>query len=499
MPEKENTATSPVEERQNEERVDRLGTGSIPKLMFEFAIPAIMGLVVNALYNLIDSIFLGHGVGEAGLATATVALPAMTIGIAIALLIGNGGNALAALRLGEGKRNEAEVVLGNTLTLSLITGVIVAIAGFVAIDPLLSISGATPEIWDSAKAFLQILCGGFFLQGIGMGLNNFIRTAGDPKRALYTMVVGAVVCTVMNYFFVLEWGWGVRGSAYATLIGQGASAVMVLWYFIFSKRAPFKLRLRNLPLRIKIVGTILALGSASFVLQAAMAVVSFILNNLLVKYGALDPIGSAGALASIGVVQRIMQFTVFPMIGVSIAAQPILGYNYGAHNFWRVKRTLRVALIWAVSLGVFFWLVVHIFPELIVGAFGVEQDLVDFTVFALKVQLFALPVVGIQVIGANYFQATGQPLKSMLLSLTRQIIFLIPLLFILPEVLPRIFPQLTSLDALYFSVPIADVLAIGTVVVFLIWEARKLNRKIKELKAADDVAVTGGQPSIITR
>ncbi len=462
-----------------DDKVSRMGTAPIPRLIIEFAIPAILGMVVNGAYNVVDSIFLGQAMGEIGLSAATVANPIMIVFMAIAMLIGNGGNALAALRLGEGRRVDAEISLGNTVLLSIVVSLIVALAAAnpAVLDGLLTLSSATDEVRPYARAFLQIICFGFIFQCIGMGVNNFIRTAGAPNRALVTMAVGLAVATAFNFWFVILLGWGVVGSALATVIGQVASCVSVLWYFIFTKNVPLKLHLRYMAPHIKVIGTIVSLGLASFVVQAGMAVVSFVINHLLVQYGAVSSIGSDDALASIGVVQRVSMFTVLPLIGVAIAIQPLLGFNYGAKIIGRVRKTLAGGIAGATALAILMWALVHLFPETIVSVFGITHDgLVDFTVFALKVQLMMLPFVGFQIVGSNYFQATGQPLKSIILSLTRQIIFLVPLLFVLPQVLPSLMPQFTGLDALYFAAPIADFLSIFTTAVFVLVELRRLKK-----------------------
>lgn len=460
-------------------KVSRMGTASIPRLITEFAIPAILGMVVNGAYNVVDSIFLGQALGEIGLSAATVANPIMIVFMAISMLIGNGGNALAALRLGEGRRVDAEISLGNTVLLSVVVSAIVGIAALNPsfIDGLLTASSATDEVRPYAHAFLQIICFGFIFQCIGMGVNNFIRTAGAPNRALVTMLIGLLVSLVFNYLFVIQMGWGVVGSAWATVIGQGASCVAVLWYFVFTKNVPLKLHFRYMVPHLKVVGTIISLGFASFAVQAGMAVVNFVINHLLVQYGALSPIGADDALASIGVVQRVGMFTVLPLVGVAVAIQPLLGFNYGAKLIDRVRKTLWYGIAGATAIGAIMWVLVHLFPEAIVGVFGITHaGLVDFTVFGLKMQLLMLPLVGFQIVGANYFQATGQPLKSIVLSLTRQIIFLVPLLFVLPEVLPSILPQFTGLEALYFAMPLADFLSIFVTIIFIVIEMRRLKR-----------------------
>lgn len=467
-------------------RVTRMGTESIPKLIAEFAIPSVVGMVVNGSYNIIDSMFLGHAVGEIGLSAVTVANPIMIVFMALAMLIGNGGNALAALRLGEGKREAAERALGNVISLSIILWIVVAImaANPMLMHLLLTASSATDEVRPYAYTFIQILCFGFVLQSIGMGVNNFIRTCGSPNIALGTMVVGLVAATGFNYWFVIINGWGVAGSAYATLAGQACSAVAVLSYFLFYKDVPLRIHLATLMPKGKIIGIILAYGFPSFAVQAGMAVVNFVLNFQLATYGALSEIGAVNALASIGVINRIGMFTVMPLIGISIALQPLLGYNYGARKIARVKKTLWFGAATATVIGTLEWIVIMLFPDAIANAFGIKSaSLVAFTTFALKVQFIMLPLIGFQIVGANYFQATGQPAKSIFLTLTRQILFLVPLLFILPHVLPTIAPGLDGLDALYFAAPISDFLAIFTVGIFLIWEMKRL-RKMQEKYAS---------------
>ena len=468
-------------------RVARMGTEPVGRLIAEFAIPSVVGMLVNGSYNLIDSMFLGHAVGEIGLSAVTVANPIMIVFMALAMLIGNGGNALAALRLGQGKREAAERALGNVITLSVVLWVVVAAAAATPalMDALLTASSATDEVRPYARTFIQILCFGFVLQSIGMGVNNFIRTCGSPNVALGTMVLGLVAATGFNYWFVIVAGWGVAGSAFATLAGQACSAAAVLAYFFFTKDVALRIRWRYLAPRGRMIGTIVAYGFPSFAVQAGMAAVNFALNFQLVVYGAQSAIGTVNALASIGVVNRIGMFSVMPLIGIAIALQPLLGFNYGAKKIARVRKTLWLGIAVATVFSVVEWGAIMLFPDAIANAFGIrDEGLVAFTVFALKVQFLALPFVGFQIVGANYFQATGQPAKSIFLTLTRQILFLMPLLFIMPQVLPHIAPQFDGLDALSFAAPISDFMAVFTVGLVSVWEMRRLRQMQTSLPAA---------------
>lgn len=463
--------------QKGDARTARMGTGSIPKLIVEFAIPSIVGMLVNGAYNVIDSIFLGQAMGEIGLSVATAAMPLMTIFMALSMLIGNGGNALAALRLGEGNKDAAEKSLGNTVCLGIIAAILVAILIHIppCVEAILTLSSVTPEIRDYTYSFMYILALGFIFQLIGAGVNNFIRTAGAPNRALGTMVIGTVSCIVLNYLFVLVFGWGVVGSALATILGQAISCICVLWYFIFTKDVAFKLYARNLKLDSEVVGLIISLGAASFVMQLAMSVINFLVNYLLVLYGGQSPLGAEAALASIGVVQRCAMFAVLPLIGIAIAIQPLLGFNFGASLISRVRSTLGYGILIATIFATVMWALIHFFAFDIVSFFGIRDDaLREFTVFALNVQVLVLPVIGLQIISSNYFQATGQPVKSVILSLTRQVLFLIPLYIVLPLILPHIAPSLTSLDALYFAVPAADILSVITAPIFIFFELKRL-------------------------
>ena len=476
-----------------DEQVNRLGTGSIPKLIVEFAIPAIAGYLVNAAYNIIDSIFLGHAIGAIGIAATTVANPIMTVFLAIAMLVGTGGNALCALKLGEGRKDVAERTLGNTLFLCLIVWVAVCIVASCppAMDALLSLSSATDEVRPYAYSFMQIIFYGYIVQCVGFGINHFIRTAGAPNRALLTMIIGTIGCIVFNYIFVILLGMGVAGSALATVCGQSLSCISVLWYFIFTKGVPLKLRWKNLKPNWALCGRIIVLGLASFALQAGMAVTNFLTNMLLVHYGELSPLGADAALASIGLAVRVIMFLFTPLFGVSIALQPLLGFNYGAKNFNRVRITLKDGIIAAVGVGTVLWALAQIFALQIVAIFGLnDPSLSEFTAYVLRVMIAVMPIVGYQIVGSNYFTATGQPAKSIILGLSRQIIFLIPLMFILPELLPTLIPGMQGLDAVYIATPVADVCAILITTVFVVLEWRRLKRLDSE-QTVDTVADGG--------
>ena len=462
---------------------DRLGTSSVLKLLFEFSIPAIIMMTFNALYNIVDSVFLGQAVGEQGIAVTTLAFPIMVILMGLSALAGQGGNAYAAIQLGEDKIDEVERTVGNTVLLLIIIAVIIALAGIFLIDPLLALVGTTEELYDITKVFVQIVMILFIFQCVGMGANNFLRTEGKPMLALGTSVFGTVMCIVFNYLLVMVMGLGVAGSAYATIIGQALSMIPVLWYLIRGKDAPFHLRLSCMKPDVRLWGIILSLGVASFIMQVANAIINTILNQTLAYYGALDPIGASGALAAIGVAGRVNSFAFMPAVGVLMGAQTLIGYNYGARKWKRVLQSYWLGVLFATIIITTFFVIIHIIPGPIVQLFGVTGDLEQFCIYALQVMTMMFPLVGFQMMSSNYFQSTGQPMKASLLSLTRQVLFLIPLLLLLPRFLPGII-GCTSLQAVCFTYPIADILSIVTTGAFIIPEILKLRRRQREDEAA---------------
>lgn len=459
-----------------DQRTDRLGTERIGKLLLEFSVPAIVSMVFNTLYNVIDTAFLGQALPDgSGVAVTTLAFPVMTILMGFSMLAGQGGNALAAIQLGRGQKDQVERTLGNTATLLVGIALVVAIASSLLIDPILAGIGTTDELWGLTKTFIQIICFGFVFQSLGMGLSNFLRTAGRPNLALGTMIFGTMMCIVLNYLFVIVMGFGVAGSASATILGQACGMVPVIWHFTMSKKAAFKLRLHCCAPDVKLMGEILTLGVASFVMQIASMLVGIVLNHVVNLYGSTDPIGTTAALAAIGVAQKAAMFAITPLIGLIMGAQPIIGFNYGAKLWQRVLDTLKWASVVGVCIGGFFFLLAEAIPAPIVELFGVSGELEDFAVYALRVYVIFFAPVGFQIVGSSYFQSSGQPMKAAILELTRQVLFLIPLYLLLPPALIALCGT-TGLEGVIISAPVSDALAVCVTGVFVAREVCKLRR-----------------------
>lgn len=464
----------PRSSRPGKASPDRMGTERIGKLLLEFSVPAIISMVFNTLYNVVDTAVLGWFVGEVGVAVTTLALPVMTILMGFSMLAGQGGNALAAIQLGEGKVRLVEKTMGNSAVLLFVMSAAVALAAFVFIDPVLALIGTTPDLYEPTKQFIQIICVFFGFQSLGMGMNNFLRTAGKPTLALVTMMLGTIMCVVFNLLFVAVLGWGVAGSAWATVAGQACGMVPVMWYFIFVKSAPFRLKLSCCRPDFRLMLNIMTLGIASFVMQVASTVVSVVFNQVVTKYGAMDPLGAAGALAAIGVAQKATMFAITPMVGLVMGAQPLIGYNYGARNWDRVLKALKWAEIWGIGFGTVFLLLSHLIPYQLVNLFGVTGDLERFAVQALQIYTILYPLVGFQIIGSSYFQSSGQPMKAAVLELTRQVIFLIPLYLIMPH-FAGVF-GMSPLAMVIVAVPVSDALSVCVTSIFVFREVRKLGR-----------------------
>lgn len=453
---------------------DRMGTDPLWKLLLEFSIPAIIMMVFNMLYSVVDAAFLGWALPDgSGVAVVTLAQPVMTILMAFPMLAGQGGSALGAIQLGRGDKPIVERTLGNTTFLLITMAAVVAVIAFIFIDPLLTLLATPADIWDQTRIFVQIICVGSVFQCLGMGLNNFLRVAGKPNLSLATSVLGTVMCIVFNYLLVILLGWGVAGSAIATLLGMCCGMVPVIWYFVAAKTAPFHLRLSCCRPELRLMGQICMLGLASFAMQCAQVVTSLIFNEVVTKYGAMDAIGETGALAAVGVAFRSMMVTFCPLIGITMGAQPIIGYNYGARNWQRVLDIFKMATWLGIGLGAFFFAFCHLAPEVIVSLFGLNGNLADYAANCVVIMSAFLPLVGFQIVGSNYFQASGQPIKAAVLGLTRQVLFLIPLYMFAPPIFASWFGY-SELLGVVTCVPAADILSVAFTAGFVAYEVKKL-------------------------
>lgn len=438
-----------------------LEKGSIPRLLLKFSLPAVVGMLVNALYNVIDSAFVGRGVGELALAGVTITFPIVLLMIAFIMLIAMGATSLISIRLGEDRGDDAELIVGNSLTLFFIVGIIMTALGLIFLEPLLFLFGSTKDVLPYAAGYTKVILFGSIPMALGVGMNNFIRAEGSPKTAMKTMLIGAFTNIILDYFFIFIFEWGIKGAALATVLSHCLTALWVLYYF-FSGNSVLKIRRENLKVSMKIFKEIAIVGFPAFAMQMTTSVQHLVLNRTLSHYG-----GDL-ALAAIGIIMSLTTLLMMPTIGISQGVQPIIGFNYGAKKYDRVKDTLKLSIIVATIIMTIGFLITRFWPGQLIGLFNQNPELIELGTHAMLIFFLCIPLVSTQVITASYFQATGKPRQSTLLTLSRQVIIFIPLVLILP----RFF----DLEGVWISSPLADTGAFILSITWLWFEIRSLNK-----------------------
>lgn len=448
------------------DRAERLGKGPILPLLLEFSIPAIVGMLVQALYNVVDRIFVGNGVGPLGLAGLTVVFPVMLVQMAFSMLIGLGATALISIRLGEGRQEEAEQIMSNAFGMLVIISVILTVSGLFFLDPLIRLLGASDAVLPYARDYLSIILYGGVFQAIGFGLNHMIRAQGDPKTAMATMLIGAITNTVLDPIFIFVFGWGIKGAAFATVISQFISAVWVVLFFLKGKGELHLDLAKSYKIKWPVVLQIISIGFAPFAMQLAASLLNLILNQSLVLYG-----GDI-AMSAMGIVFSVNTLFMMPIFGINQGSQPIIGFNYGAKQFERVKETLFYATVGATIIVTLGFLATRLIPVQLVSLFGRhDQELMDLGVRTMKLVMMMFPIIGFQIVGANYFQAVGKPKKAAFLSLSRQVLLLIPLLLMLPKI--------WGLTGVFMTFPISDVGSTILTAILLRREMALLNEQVE--------------------
>jgi putative MATE family efflux protein len=451
------------EGREGMDRARRLGEHDIAPLLWRFSLPAVVGMLVHALYNVVDRAFIGWAVGAPGIAGISVAFPMMMVLMSFGMLIGIGANSLISIRLGQKRREDAERVMGNAFVLFVLVSITLSVLGLVFVEPILFMFGADAEILPYSRAYLEIILLGTVFQSIGLGMNNFIRGEGNPNRAMSTMVAGAVLNVILDPVFIFGFDMGIRGAAIATVISLAVSSALVMWYFL-GGTSLLKLRPGFFRLERRIVADIAAVGSAPFAMQIASSVIVTLFNHQLRIHGGTQ------ALAVMGIMFSILMLVLMPVVGISQGAQPIIGYNYGAGSFLRVIRTVRLASLVATGVTLGGFVIAMLFSPLIMAAFsGGDAGLVAMGGYAMRVFFLMLPVIGAQIVGANYYQAVGKPRQAIFLNLTRQVLLLIPALLLLPAFF--------GLTGVWLAGPISDLGAFLVTGTFVYREMRRLKQR----------------------
>ncbi|QXM05582.1 MATE family efflux transporter [Crassaminicella indica] len=441
----------------DEKRRNMMSNEPINKLLLRFSIPAIIGMLVNALYNITDGIFIGHGVGPLALGGTTIAMPIMMVMMAIAFTVGTGAASAISRRMGKKNVEGAEKVLGEAIFLNFIINTVVTVIVFLFTDQLLILCGATDAIMPYAKEYTNVIAYGILLNSFAMSTNNYVRAEGNAKVAMISMIVGAGINIVLDAIFIFELKMGVKGAALATVIAQACSAIWLLYFYI-KGQSLLKIRISNFYLTKENVKEIITVGMAAFFRQIAGSILMIIVNKSLVKYG------TEYHVVVLGIINRFFMFMFMPLFGIAQGFQPIAGFNYGAKKFDRVQQCFKYAALYASIHSIFAFLVMLMFPKMIISIFTKDQKTIELGVQGLKMVIWGLPFIGFQIIGSTLFQAIGKGLESLILTMSRQIIILIPLVLILPLFI--------GIKGIFYSYPISDIAA--AIITFILLMKEKI-------------------------
>ena len=446
-----------------------LGTERIRKLLVQYAVPAIIAMTASSLYNMVDSIFIGHGVGALAISGLALTFPLMNLAAAFGSLVGVGAATLVSMRLGQRDYETAQRILGNVVVLNLIIGISFGLLTLVFLDPILYFFGASDATIGYAREYMSVILWGNVVTHMYLGLNAVLRAAGHPRKAMYATILTVTINAILDPLFIFGFGWGIRGAAIATVLAQ---ILALVWQFrIFSDRNELLHFRRGIyRLKGKIVRNVLAIGMSPFLMNLAACFIVILINKGLKEYGGDLNIGAYG------IVNRLGFFFVMIVMGINQGMQPIAGYNYGARQFDRVDRVLKLTIIGATCVTTLGFLIGELAPRLAVSVFTDDPELVRLSAEGMRIVFFCFPIIGFQMVTTNFFQSIGMAGKAIFLSLSRQLLFLMPGLIFLP----RIFAELTPWDGswgVWCSMPLSDFLASLVAGVMLFYQFRKFKAK----------------------
>ena len=446
-----------MEETNISQEQNPLGAAPVGGLILKFAIPAIISMLVSAMYNIVDQIFIGQGVGMLGNAATNVAFPVTTIATALALLLGIGGASNYNLEMGAGREQRASSIAGTALSTLVITGAVLALVVLLFLRPLLGLFGATTDVMPYAVDYLGITAVGLPFYVLSIGGNHIVRADRSPTYSMTCVLTGAVINTILDPLFIFGFGWGIKGAAWATVIGQVVSGILVIIYF--GKFRKMYLETGMLKPSAECLKAIVSLGMASCINQIAMAIVQIVMNNILRDYGGLSVYGSDIPIACVGVISKVNQVFMAICIGISQGCQPIWGFNYGAKKYDRVRLAYRYSMIACTAIATVFFLCFQLFPHQIVSIFGTGSDLYfQFAERYLKIFMFMTFANGIQPMSSGFFTSIGKAKLGIVMSLTRQVLFLLPLIVV--------FSLIMGIDGVMYAGPIADAAALSLAILF---------------------------------
>ena len=440
-----------------------LGDAPIGKLLLQYSIPAIIGMVVNALYNIVDRMFIGNipDIGSLAITGVGITMPIMTIVLAFGMLIGIGTTANISLNLGKGNRTTAEKLLGNAFTLSIIVGLAIAITGTIFANPILNLFGASENTLFYAKEYIGIILLGCTFNILSFALNSTVRADGNPKMSSITMVIGCGANIILDYLFIFVLNLGVKGAALATIISQAITFFIILYYYT-AGNSNLKLKIENFKLKKHLVTMTFAIGIAPFATQIATSLVQVIANNALKTYGSDLAIGAMTVISSLNIIFMM------PIFGINQGCQPIIGFNYGAKKYERAKEAFKYATIAACVICIIGFISIQCFPTQIISLFNNDPELTTLAIKGIRIYLLMMPVVGINIVATSYYQSIGKAKISMFVSLLRQVILLIPFTIILPKFI--------GLDGVWEAGACADSLSVIITLILLKKEFKQLDK-----------------------
>ncbi len=452
-------------ELDNKQATLALGTQPVGKLLFQYALPAIIAMVASSMYNIIDRAFIGQVVGPIAISGLAITFPFMNLSGAFGAAVGVGSATAISLKLGQKDYLSAEEILGNTVTLNLIIGFGFAVVCFLFLDPILYFFGASKETIPYARSFMQIILLGNVVTHMYFGMNAVLRAASKPRQAMTATIFTVLMNITLDVLFILVLHWGIRGAATATVLSQTLALIYQLKLFS-NKKELLHFKPGIYKLQSRLVKNIVSVGISPFLMNLCACLVIIFINNQLVRYGGDLSVGSYGIASAVS--------TMFVMIvmGLNQGMQPIAGYNYGAQKLERVMRVLKLAIMSAIVIWTIGWLISMFLPEYIARIFTNDKELIKLSVFAIRVDMLVTPVVGLQMVVTNFFQCIGKVKVSIFLSLSRQLIFLLPLLYMLP--------LFFGVNGVWYSLPISDFIAANVAFVMLLIYMRKFKKQLKQ-------------------
>jgi len=437
--------------------------GNITSLLFKFSAPAVIGMVTGALYNIVDTIFVGRGVGYLAIAALSIVLPLQLIIIGIGTMTGVGSASIVSRALGRNRKDIAQNVFGNAVVLNFLISAFCMVFIYIFMDKCLVFFGASPQVLPYARDYTSIILAGFIFFSFSISGNNYIRAEGNPRAAMYVMAIGAIINIILDPIFIFVFGMGIKGAAVATVISQVISSMYVILYILFGGSI-FRLNISIFKVKFSAMKEILSLGFPSFMRSAMASIITLIFNKLLLFYG------SDMYIAIMGIGLRMISLIQMPLIGITQGFSTIVSFNYGAKLYTRVKKVLGMAVIWAIVIAGVGFLAMMIFPRFVISLFSSDANLINEGINILRIVIVFLPIIGVQILGGGFFQAVGKAAPALIITISRQVLFLIPAAFLLPLIF--------GLNGVWISVPVSDFLSVVVTVVLISKEIKIFNKAI---------------------